>query len=388
MKLLFLKLFQTGRLLLLLSPSLYFAPFVHGACPSEADARIIPMEASHWETMRDVRFLEYEGQNAMGLRGSFQEPGVATLVGPDFTDGKIEFDMWIEYENAMFAGIQFRWDEAHERGEYVYLRPGANHDYNTFQYYPHFKKESVWQLYGQHQRALDLPLGDWFHFRIEVHGRSMACFIDEQTQPFFFTDRLGSGSDQGRVCFISSSEVYVANMKVIPSEAQELAPLKVGCWDLGAGYLATWNAYQPILLKPDEMQVSLERFENSSDAVSIQAEERGLINFNRTFDFSGWNSAVLAEVEIHSDVAQRKQLSFGYSDRIDLYLNGQLVFSGDNTYRAESAKMRSRVHLGNDHVELSFMEGKNTLQAIVYERSGGWGMIAKLSDFKGLQAKQ
>jgi len=75
----------------------------------------------------------------------------------------------------------------------------------------------------------------------------------------------------------------------------------------------------------------------------------------------------------------------GYSDRIDLYLNGELVFSGDNTFMSEHAKMRSRVHLGNDFAELRLTPGSNQLQAIVYERAGGWGMIMQLSDLYGIK---
>jgi len=356
----------------------------HAVLAKDCTTSDFPMDESHWDIAQDVRFLEFEGCSAMELKGSFMEPGTATLKGVTFQDGIIEFDMWIEYKNAMFTGLRLRYDEPNDSCEYVYFRPSSNHQYDAFQYYPHYKKEMTWQLYGQHQRALDLPIGNWFHFKIEVHGRTMACTYANQPYPFFFTDRLTSGSNSGLIQFISSSEVYIANMKVTSCEPLQLKAWDASLWDLDPRYISTWKVSSPVALKDDETHTTLEQFEASQDRLSIHAEDQGLINFTRYLDQPARNSAVLAEVVIESNDDQTKKLSFGYSDRMDLFLNGECIFQGDNSFRSENAKMRSRVHLGNDTVQLPLKTGKNILQAIVYERSGGWGMITQLSDLEGI----
>ena len=353
-----------------------------------SDTKWIPLDAEHWETQRDVQFVSVHGREAMGLKGSFQEPGLATVEGLEFTDGTIEFDMWIEFENAIFTGLAFRVNEGQHMWEHVYFRPDANNQYNAFQYYPHYRKEGVWQLYGQHQRAVDLPIGEWFHFKIEVRGRTMACTFDDQEFPFFFTDRLSSGSDSGGIRFESSSEVYVSNFSVVQREPLALKPLDPCQWDLDPRYLSTWWVSEPIALENDETQVGLDRFDPESGWKALHAEDQGLISFTRYLEQPSSNSAVLAQTKLESESEQKKRLSLGYSDRIDIYLNGELIFNGDNTYRTDTAKMRSRVHLANDGVELNLKKGVNTLQTIVYECFGGWGMIAQLSDLEGISVIQ
>ena len=380
-----LRLPKTSLLFLLCAFGPAFATYAEATCTLKCcRPNVIPLDAEDWNTQRDVTFLDFDGRPTIALKGSFMEPGLAEIEGVDFTDGMIEFDMWIEYENAIFTGIQFRLDEAAHKWEYVYFRPGANHQYNAFQYYPHYKKEMTWQLYGQHQRAVDLPVGDWFHLRIEVKGRSMACTLNDQSYPFFFTDRLLSGSDRGSIRFVSSSEVYISNVVVTPSTQATLKPFNPTRWDLEPRYLTTWWVSQPIVLEQDELQVGLERFDSDSEWIAIHAEDQGLISFTRYIDQPGPNSAVLAQCKIESESEQKKWLSFGYSDRMDVFLNGELIFSGDNSYRTPTSKMRSRVHQANDGVELNLKKGENLLQTIVYERSGGWGMITQLSDIEGI----
>jgi len=345
----------------------------------------IPADPGHWNTENDVEFVEFQGRHAIKLQGGFHDPGMATLKDLEISDGTIEFDMWIEFEHSLFAGLRFRLDDAREKCEYIYFRPQANNQYNAFQYYPHYKKDLVWQLHGQHQRAVDLPVGDWFHFQIDLQGRTMTCTFDDDAYPFFYTDHLTSGSDQGLIQFISSSQVYVSNIKLCPQEQEPLTPLEVRRWDLDPRYLDTWKVCAPLILNEGEERVTPDHFQSMHDDLVIQAEDQGMISFTRYIDQPAWHSAVLATVDIEAEAACTKTISMGYSDRIDLYLNGELVFSGDNTFMSEHAKMRSRVHLGNDFAELRLTPGSNQLQAIVYERAGGWGMIMQLSDLYGIK---
>lgn len=342
------------------------------------------MNPAHWNTQNAVSFVDFEGRKSLQMKGTFQKGGIAEVKDFEFTDGTIEFDMWIVFEKAMFAGLEFRYNDAQEASEYIYFRPASNNQKNAFQYSPHYNGESAWQLYGHHQRKVDLPQGEWFHVKIEVKGQQMACFIHNQEFPFFYTDNLDSGSKSGSIRFDASSEYYVSNLKIVQSTSTCEWEFNPADQDLDPAYLTTWSVSKPVSLQKDQKKLSLDAFSFSNDSI-ITAEDRGLISFTRYYKNKGGHSALLAERTFTSDIEQNKKLDLGYSDRIDLYLNGELVFEGDNTYRTKSSKMGSRVHLGNDTVELKLTKGENILQAIVYERFGGQGMIAKFKNLQGIQ---
>ncbi len=348
------------------------------------ETKSVLLTPEYWEIERDVEFVEHEGRQAIQLKGSFSEPGIAKIKSLQFTDGIIEFDMWIEFNGAMFTGIDFRIPESRENFEFIYFRPRSNNQYDAFQYYPHYNHESTWQLYGQHQRQVNLPEKGWFHFKMEVKGSSLACYIHEQEQPFFYTTKMGSGSSSGEVQFVSSSETYISNLKITEWEPTPTKKFNPVAWGLSDSYLTSWTVSSTIALENDEKTVELDSFDPSKKQVVIKAEEQGLISFTRYIDKPADHCALLASTTLVSDKEQVKQLKIAYSDRMDLYLNGELVFRGDNTFRSASAKLRSRVHLGNDSVELKLRAGENKLEAIVYELFGGWALVARLENSEGI----
>jgi hypothetical protein len=82
-----------------------------------------------------------------------------------------------------------------------------------------------------------------------------------------------------------------------------------------------------------------------------------------------------------------KKLAFGFSDRGSIFLNGQIVFSGDNTYRSRSLRYLGVVTIDNDAVYLPLRQGENELVIAVSEAFGGWGLIARLEDLDGVSVE-
>ncbi len=93
---------------------------------------------------------------------------------------------------------------------------------------------------------------------------------------------------------------------------------------------------------------------------------------------------MFARVIIHSDRAQTAKLNYGFSDRASLFLNGQLLFTGNNTYRSRSLRYLGVMTLNNDAIYLNLREGENELVFAVSEAFGGWGLIARLGDIRGV----
>ena len=81
------------------------------------------------------------------------------------------------------------------------------------------------------------------------------------------------------------------------------------------------------------------------------------------------------------DEAGVKQLALGYSDKAAVYLNGKLIYKGDNSYRSRDYRYLGTIGLF-DTVALPLKEGENDLCIAVTEAFGGWGVMARLEDLQ------
>ena len=94
------------------------------------------------------------------------------------------------------------------------------------------------------------------------------------------------------------------------------------------------------------------------------------------------NTAV-ARVTVFSDRAQLKTLAFGYSDRIRVYLNNRLLYTGNNGYRSRDYRYLGTIGYF-DALTLPLNKGRNELWLEVSESFGGWGVQAAFNDTEGL----
>ena len=346
----------------------------------------IPLKADGWETHNDVQFVEHEGRESIHLKGSFQNTPSAVLNDFEFAEGIIEFDISIDVSKSIFPGIDFHITEEKDRFERIYFRPGNNHQINSFQYHPVYRSYHPWQLYGQHQRNLEIPNNEWFHVKVDVEGSRMAFYMRGQELPVFWIDALQSGSASGRIGFAGAGDYYISNLKITKCKSSRPDAFDPVFKDLPSNYLKKWRVSPLLSLKNDESAVERERFDGlEGDWLTIEGEEQGLINITRYVQKTAEHAVVLATTKVWSDTPQKKPLFLGYSDRVDLYLNGELVFKGNNAFRNKKSKMRSRVHIDNDRIELELREGENVLEAIVYERFGGWALMSKFSNMNGIR---
>ena len=73
------------------------------------------------------------------------------------------------------------------------------------------------------------------------------------------------------------------------------------------------------------------------------------------------------------------RLRFGYSDRVRDFLNGRLLYSGDNGYRSRDFRYLGTIGLF-DSVPLALRAGENELLLAVSDSFGGWGVLAEVGD--------
>ena len=118
-----------------------------------------------------------------------------------------------------------------------------------------------------------------------------------------------------------------------------------------------------------------------------RVEPSGLVNLTRivgnsagpqpynVFGGAGRGMA-LARTTIVADGAGVRHLELGFSDQVSVFLDGTLVYSGDNSYEAPGSDL-GRVRYTNASIDLALTPGRHALVLAVTDRNFGWGFEAR-----------
>ena len=66
------------------------------------------------------------------------------------------------------------------------------------------------------------------------------------------------------------------------------------------------------------------------------------------------------------------------------FINGKLLFSGDNSYRSRSLRYLGVMTLDHERLALPLVKGDNELIVAVSESFGGWGVTGRFDSLDGL----
>ena len=69
---------------------------------------------------------------------------------------------------------------------------------------------------------------------------------------------------------------------------------------------------------------------------------------------------------------------------MSVFLNGQILFSGDQRYIFNFPRQEGVIHLDQASVYLPLRKGENEVRLVVSEVFGGWGLMAQFEDPAGL----
>ena len=79
-----------------------------------------------------------------------------------------------------------------------------------------------------------------------------------------------------------------------------------------------------------------------------------------------------------------KRLKLGFSDEASVFLNGQILYSGDQHYSFNFPRQEGLIHLDQASIYLPLVEGENEVRIVISEVFGGWGVMAQFDDPAGL----
>ena len=358
---------------------------------SPTKAEVIPLDDPRWEISgEEFRVEEYLGQQSLYL-----DRAQALLAGVEFKNGIIEYDIAFALERG-FHGVRWRMAGDSEFEEF-YLRPQQSGKPDANQYTPVFGGLSGWQLYfgPQFSAPTVYRAGQWNHMKIVVNGKRADIYVNSDT-PVLHIPELKRAVTSGGISLTAAlTPVHYANVQVTPMddpaiigtppEPQAMVENTVTDWSISSVFEETLLDGKTMLDNSDTKGLTWQ---------TLAVEERGFANIGRvakrlpppTDDPAATfpASAVFASLTIDADKAGARKISFGYSDRVRVYLNGRLLYSGDNGYRTRDFRYLGTIGLF-DALYLPLEKGKNSLLFAIGESFGGWGIMAAFDDAEGLK---
>jgi len=332
----------------------------------------------------DARIEPYLGRNALILSS-----GRLWLEGTELSNGVIEFDVAID-EGFGFIGPMWR-AERRDRFEEIYFRTHLSGKPDAVQYTPVENGLSAWQIFSDENSvaAIDLDYDGWNHLKVVVEGDAADLYFNSDTPVLHIPDLktdIGAGAVGLRVG--GRGAARFSNIEVRPLRASEGvigAPKETPA--LPEGLISSWEVSSPFAEEHVETALSLSN-DHTDDLTwdTLDTETNGIANLAKLSGKRSTADTVFVRFNIDSERAQMKELRFGYSDRVRIYVNGKRVYYGNAQWRLRDYRFLGTVGFF-DSVGLDLKRGDNEVIIAVSETFGGWAWAGAMADQSGAEIK-
>lgn len=260
-----------------------------------------------------------------------------------------------------------------ENFESFFVRPHQTGNPDAVQYTPVFNDISSWQLYhGEGYWApIPFPFDEWFRIRVAFSGTRAEVHVGDLEKPALDVRELKRPPAAGKIgVFVGGPPVHLSNFAYSQGGVAlaELPPVEAL-----EGIVPAWSVSDPF--PEDAIADSLE----GRTWTHLTSEPSGLADLSRVNGIRDGRNTVLARAVIRSACADVKEIEFGFSDRAAVFLNGQQLYRGDDSYRSRDYRFLGSIGY-YDQLVLPLVEGENELVFAVSESFGGWGVQARFPD--------
>jgi len=358
-------------------------PLTVAALAVSADAQQ-SFDSSAWTiSAAESRVEPYLGRSALLLRD-----GAAWLRGSSFQNGTIEFD--IAFSDALgFPGIAFR-GATHDDYELFYLRENLSGQPHATQYTPVLHGLYAWQIYAgpNWEASARWKFDRWMHVKLVVSGTRAELYVDDSAVQAI--PRLRGPQGAGEVGFVvAPGAARFANLVVRPERTapSSLAVATPAVRDsTPATIVRTWRVSSPFAESLVTGVADLKAVPAPASWNTLGVEERGIANLARLAGNGSGRNTVVAAITITSDQARSVPVRFGFSDRVRVFLNGKMLYAGNDGFGTHDPDFLGIVGLF-DEVNLPLKRGDNELWFAVSETFGGWAITADLPDRDGIAVR-
>jgi len=345
---------------------------------------VIPFNESNWKITTAENQGAYRIEEMAGQQAIFLQNGRLDLKNVEFETGTIEFDILTHGERG-FGGIRWRVQPGDHSYEEFYIRPHMSGYADANQYTPVFNGISGWQLYfgPQYSAPVSYRFDEWMHIKVVVADKQAKVYIDSDTPVLVIDDLRGGFGPGGLALSANFSPFYFANFSYQPQENPVIKATPEPGPELPQNLIRQYAVSTPVSEALVAKVSSLPRDKLPANWTSVSVEDNGIANLARVTGVGKDTNTVFARVKIRSDSNQVKNLLFGYSDRVRVFLNDKALYAGNNGYQTRDYRYLGTVGLF-DQLYLPLKAGTNELILAVSESFGGWGIMAAFEDIEGI----
>jgi hypothetical protein len=345
-----------------------------------------------WQLRGDsVRVEQFDGRTTLAMKNGFAYRRDVRLE-----NGTIDVDV-MSTEMRSFVYVMFRM-QTDSTFEDFYMRPHKSNAPDALQYAPVYQQSSAWQLYhgATGTAAVNIPDGVWNRLRIVVSGRSAAIFLNDTVKPAMIVPRLGHEPRAGYLALRAflppgvpgtGPTVRFANLRVRPGHVPFAFPTADPSLSLGmtstAGVVRSWQVGDAFAVGGDSAIVSAPTVTKWN---RVEALPNGLVELHRVVPLAAGmrNVGVVARLNIVADRAGVYPMELGFSDRVTAIVNGTPLFHGNDSY--DYANRRDGlIGFSQATLYLPLRAGANTVDFIVTDVFGGWGIMGRFPSMDGLR---
>lgn len=331
----------------------------------------IPLDTDHWQIKGQYEKMEYQEEHSL----VFLDGGEALLRDATYRNVVIEFDVAFpdDYCN---VGLRFRGQDENNY-ENFYLRAHESGTNQSMQYTPVFNGYSGWQLYAGYNyngRTTYFRKNDWIHVRMAVFDDWMEVYIDDMENLALHVFDLKHNIADGYISMWTDNTAYFSNFRIKEVESYDFYYDRQPKPTPPHGTITNWD-----LSAPFSPQKITAEFVDSLLYEKVNCEYNGLVNIAKYTPSINGENTILARVKLVADQILRKSIQFGYSDIGKIYLNGEIVYDGQNMFQSRDDDFRGTIGYF-ERIYLELLEGENSLWFEVTENFGGWGLMAKFDE--------
>lgn len=347
---------------------------------SRAWAQIsVPFTSAQWKfETKDYAIEEYMGKASVRLKQNR-----ATFQDANFENGIIEYDIVFPPGRAFIGGFFRLQDNANYEEFYVRTHQSGNPDAN--QYSPVFNGLAAWQLYyGEGYGApVQYAFNTWIHVKLVVSGDQLEVYLNDMEKPVLFSQLKRPAQKGGLAVQNFLGESHFANFTYTPQEKPTLKSTAKPLVPAPAGTITQWEISAPLAEASLQNLTSLKSLKPESAWKKVNTENTGLLNLAGVSPWSRENNTVFVRIIVDSDKDQVKKFTFGFSDRVRVYLNDVILYSGEDNYLSRDYRFLGTIGYF-DSAYLNLKKGRNEIRLALSENMGGWGIKGKFDDMEGI----
>lgn len=362
---------------------LFFALLAGASVVQSAHADSVPFDSDRWTFVGEAtKLVQYDGRPAL-----YMSTGAAILENEDFSTGTIEFDILMTPARG-FSGLAFHAGEGRNY-EHFYLRHHQSGNPDANQYLPVFNGVSSWQIFYGPQWSVptDYSYRRWTHVKVIVGDSRAEIYIDGD-EPVLTVDLMHPNKSGALALTSNLAGAFFADFEFTPSADPEMhgdAPITA---EMPDNIVAQWQISSsfPESQVADSDTLS-EEFVAGLNWTALDVEANGIANMARVQGLANGNDTAIAKLTLNSDSDRMIRIPFGYSDKVRVYVNGRVVWDGDDTYQTRDYRYLGTVgRFYAIHAPLN--AGRNEIMFAVTESFGGWAVTAELPPTDGVSLER